>query len=349
MGGIAIIMGICIIIIMPIIWLIRVIIGNNRKLLIKRLKRSEFDGLIDFSFKDANRKFKDDLEIVKIAVNYSPSNFKYTSERIRGDENIVLEIIEINVDIIEYSLIKTDKIFQKALALNGNTIRYCPDSYKKNRSIVISALNNLKNGRYGILGILPFEMRCDKEVVLLAVKNNGGDLSNAVPSLQFDSEVVLSAVKQNGDSLKFAHGFIKDNIEIVTQAVKSENFQALKYASERLKNDREIVMLAIKSSADNFIYASESLKNDREIVKLAIERSEYNLKYASIILRKDFELCLMAVKYHYQAFEHVSEFLKNDLDFVLASLDTNHQVSIYLSEEMKIKPAIKRKIATKEN
>jgi hypothetical protein len=304
-------------IIMPFIWLIRKIIGNNRKLLIKRLKR--FNGLIDFSFEDANRKFKDDLEIVKIAVNRFYYNFKYASERIRGDENIVLEIIEINANIIEYSLIKTDKIFQKALALNGSTIQYCPDSYKKNRSIVISALNNLKDRYVCILESLPFEMRCDKEVVLLAVKKNGYDLKYADYLLKTDSEVVLSAVKQNGDLLEFADDLLQDNNEIVTQAVKSKNYHALEYASERLKNDREIVKLAIKSSNEN-------------------------LKYASIILRKDFELCLMAVKYHHQAFEHVSEFLKNDLDFVLASLDINHQVSTYLSEEMKIKPAIKRKL-----
>jgi hypothetical protein len=303
---------------MPFIWLVRKIIGNSRKLLIKRLNKG-FNGLIDFSFEDANRKFKDDLEIVKIAVNYSSYNFQYASERIRGDENIVLEIIEIDANIIKYSLIKTDKIFQKAIALNGSTIQYCPDSYKINRSIVISAINNLKNSYDEILESLPSEMRCDKEVVLLAVNKNGYNLKYADYLLKIDSEVVLSAVKNYGDSLEFADDLIKDNTEIVTQAVKSKNYQALKYASERLKNDREIVKLAIKSSSEN-------------------------LKYSSIILRKDFELCLQAVKYDYRAFEHVSDFLKNDLDFVIESLDVNHQVSRYFSEEMKIKPAIKRKL-----
>lgn len=96
-----------ILIVMPIIWLKNKIIGNSRSLLIKRLKKGHS------GFFYASKKNKDDLEIVKIAVQCGSYNFGYASERIRSDENIVLDFIDIAPEIMNTLILRQIKYIKK--------------------------------------------------------------------------------------------------------------------------------------------------------------------------------------------------------------------------------------------
>ncbi len=298
-------------------WLISKIIGNNRKLLINKLKKRP-TGLIKFSFDDASKKFKDDLEVVKIAVAQSSYNFKYASERIRGDENVVLEILNTDPYIINYSLIKTDKIINKALSIDGGVLAFCPPSYLSNKSVVISALQNMKS-RHTLLQHLPPSLTDDREVVKAAISINPQNFRYASIKLQGDIELAQLVVSEYGDLLEFLSDSLKSDELIVTLAVRSFNFEALKYAAESFKKDRKIVMAAVKTSG-------------------------INLKHASIDLRKDFEIAIAAVKNDYSSFEFASETLKSDIDFVLEALEINPKIKNNLSEEVANNPAVKRKV-----
>lgn len=298
-------------------WLISKIIGNNRKLLINKLKKGPA-GLINFSFDDASKKFKDDLEVVKIAVAQSSYNFKYASERIRGDENVVLEILNIDPYIINHSLIKTDKIINKALSIDGGVLAFCPPSYLSNKSVVISALQNMKS-RHTLLQHLPPSLTDDREVVKAAISINPQNFRYASIKLQGDIELAQLVVSEYGDLLEFLSDSLKSDELIVTLAVRSFNFEALKYAAESFKKDRKIVMAAVKTSG-------------------------INLKHASIDLRKDFEIAIAAVKNDYSSFEFASETLKSDIDFVLEALEINPKIKNNLSEEVANNPAVKRKV-----
>ena len=74
----------------------------------------------------------------------------------------------------------------------------------------------------------------------------------ASKELQNDREIVLIAVTQNGYVLKYASKELQNDREIVLDAV-TQNGRALKYASKELQNDREIVLTAIQHNYEDQI------------------------------------------------------------------------------------------------
>ena len=104
------------------------------------------------------------------------------------------------------------------------------------------------------------ELKGDREIVIEAVKQNGGALWYASAELKGDREIVIEAVKQNGNSLQCASAELKGDREIVMEAVK-QNGNALVYASAALKGDREIVMVAVARLSAALMYAAPALRN----------------------------------------------------------------------------------------
>ena len=57
-------------------------------------------------------------------------------------------------------------------------------------------------------------LKADREVVLAAVKQNGGALRGAAKALQGDREIVLAAVMQDGDALELASEELQQDEEL---------------------------------------------------------------------------------------------------------------------------------------
>ncbi|MBF8263256.1 MAG: hypothetical protein HW387_921 [Parachlamydiales bacterium] len=84
----------------------------------------------------------------------------------------------------------------------------------------------------------------------------------ASEALKNNREIVLVAVQQNGMALQYASEALKNNREIVLVAVQ-QNGRALQYASEALKDNREIVLVAVQQNGAALQYASEALRHDQ--------------------------------------------------------------------------------------
>ena len=74
----------------------------------------------------------------------------------------------------------------------------------------------------------------DKEIVLIAVKNDGYALEYADESFKKDKEIVLIAVKQYGRNLEYADDSLKKDKEIVLEAAKTDPL-AIKFADISLR------------------------------------------------------------------------------------------------------------------
>ena len=74
-------------------------------------------------------------------------------------------------------------------------------------------------------------LKKDKEIVLIAVKENGIHLEYADESLKKDREIVLAAVKNFGTSLSFADESLKKDKVIVLAAVKQDAY-AMNFAND---------------------------------------------------------------------------------------------------------------------
>ena len=64
------------------------------------------------------------------------------------------------------------------------------------------------------------ELKGDREVVIAAVRRNGGALWSASEELKRDSEVVVEAARQNGDALQFASEEQRRDRDVLLEAVR---------------------------------------------------------------------------------------------------------------------------------
>ena len=76
------------------------------------------------------------------------------------------------------------------------------------------------------------EDKNNREIVMVAVKQNGFALQWASEELKGDRDIVMEAVKQNGDALQHASAELHNDREFVIEAVKRKGY-ALQWALER--------------------------------------------------------------------------------------------------------------------
>ena len=139
------------------------------------------------------------------------------------------------------------------------------------------------------------DLQADREVVLLAVQQNGRALAHAAPTMQADREVVLAALRENGLALATVSEAFGDDKEVVLTAVQTDG-PALQYASSRLKDDKDVVMAAVRRGAMAMQHASEALCADPDVVLAATSKSPYTIGYAAEKFRNDKELMLGIVQ-----------------------------------------------------
>ena len=131
------------------------------------------------------------------------------------------------------------------------------------------------------------ELQADREVVLASVGYEGWTMEHASGALQADREVVLAAVGNNGHVLQCecVRPEFRADREVVLAAVRSRG-SALKYASEELRADREVVLAAVATPSRKYDqgalqFASEEFHADREVVLEALRHDGAALSNAS--------------------------------------------------------------------
>ena len=90
----------------------------------------------------------------------------------------------------------------------------------------------------------------------------GTFLSWASEELRNDKDIVMVAVTQNGEALEYASEELRNDKDIVMAAME-QNWRALRYASDELRNDREVVLAAVAYNIRALQYASDTFKKDK--------------------------------------------------------------------------------------
>ncbi|KAJ8599648.1 hypothetical protein CTAYLR_005391 [Chrysophaeum taylorii] len=180
------------------------------------------------------------------------------------------------------------------------------------------------------------EFKGDKEVVLAAVQQQGGDaFMHAAPELKSDKNFVLSVVRVDGDALMHAATEMKRDREIVLAAI-GQRGEALEYAANELKGDKEIVLSAVERNGWMLVHAATEMKRDREVVLAAVKRNGLlALEHAAPDLKKNKEFILACVGLNGLALEYAAEELKKDCGFVLAAARQDCDAFMYAADEVR--------------
>ncbi len=128
------------------------------------------------------------------------------------------------------------------------------------------AIIYLQNSAKIDLDKIAFELYSDVEVMLSALKRDGGILECVSPELKEDKDIVIAAVSQNGEALRFVSEELRGDKDVVLAAV-SQNGKALGFASEGLRGDRNLAIAAVRVGKGGFRCISpELLDTDRDLI-----------------------------------------------------------------------------------
>ena len=107
------------------------------------------------------------------------------------------------------------ELLKKPWVQNGWRLENASENHKRDREIVISAINQIVFS----IEFAPGDLWGDRDVVMTAVNQNGWALEFASEDLQGDKNIVMTAARNNGGALKFTSEDLRGNMEIVMTAV----------------------------------------------------------------------------------------------------------------------------------
>ncbi|KAG2379167.1 hypothetical protein C9374_007805 [Naegleria lovaniensis] len=149
------------------------------------------------------------------------------------------------------------------------------------------------------------------------VQVNGAALQYASYEIKKDKEIALLAVKQNYNAFEYVSENLKKDRDVIEQAVKKGGLQ---YGTSDMKDSKELVLQAIGENMHAFEYASQRLKQDEDVVLAAVSYTNYQIIPTNLRYSRSF--CLKFVKkIGFKATSQCSESLMSDPSFVLELLD----------------------------
>lgn len=265
--------------------------------------------------------FRNDAEVVLHAIAENKAAIAFAGITLLSDKHFIAKALSIQPDLI------TDKAL----------IEKIDPLLLEELEVGLAVVN--RNGLY--IQYLPEKLRCDRECILGAVKENGMALKlikdHGKTNLENDQEVVYEAVCQNGLAIEHASDERKKDYEIARAAV-AQNGLALKHIPNPSK---EIIMEAIRQNPDAYQFspwgmwgikdvskeakykrflhnpasittANDEFKNDRELLFEMVTTDGNNLKYLLPEFQKDPEIVTTAVMKNGEALQYASVELRKN-------------------------------------
>ena len=177
---------------------------DNKEVLIAAIKEfgtvtpelvsSEFGEFIDPTFtqyetfmSNLTENARDNKEIMLAAINENGSAFKYASERMRSDKELL------NLALERYSY--------------DYPLEYASPALQNDKEIILKAMNkNSENIKFASL-----EIRNDPEVVMKAIKSNGSNFKYISDELKNNKDFILSALLENTNIYSYIPKSQKEN------------------------------------------------------------------------------------------------------------------------------------------
>lgn len=187
---------------------------------------------------------------------------------------------------------------------------------KPSRDVLVEAA--VQNLRYFVSDLLR-----EKEFVMevYATANSRGksigrsSLNNLTTELKKDKEVVLLAVENDGSNYLCSSRArnIREDEDIVKAAIADDPHLYSEIPAQ-FRSRKDIVLLAVKKNP-SILSEIPQFYDDIDVMTAAVERVGNALSYACYRLKLDRELCLKAVLNNTEAMAHVPEKFREDVEF----------------------------------
>ena len=233
-----------------------------------------------FAIEFIDQAYRDNEELMLKILNKNIICFEYISERLRYDKKIIMKCLNqllINLNFNQILQFTSDtnrndkEIVLPLISINGDDLQYVSNELRRDREIVFTAVKNCPSA-YVYADELFFD---DKEFLLLSLAGEHYDeenyidfLENLSNTLQDDKDIVLAAVKKCGTNIKFASERLRNDKDVVMEALKNCYYEQDKF----MKND-EILRFKKKINKNiDIILKDTNLKNDSDVLQQVIKK-----------------------------------------------------------------------------
>ena len=184
---------------------------------------------------------------------------------------------------------------------------------EKNEAIQVLALNGARYYKF-----LPKELRADKEILLIALKEKWQPIIFADRSLKNDKEVILNAVKHSAKALIYVKNSLKRDSVFANKLV-SANADCIKYILTKDISYKNALKVA-ESSQPYLKYLKDEYRRDRKIASVAVTSNWQNIFYS---LYFDIDIIKSGLKHSWRFLSIVPEYLKRETEIVKLALAKN--------------------------
>ncbi len=216
---------------------------------------------------------------------------------------------------------------------------------QQKRTIYAEKLQKVQEDGLYLKNILKDEQT--KELVLAAVRNNGISIAYANEEFKADKEIALIAIKQDPSAWRNISESIRFDVDIVNNTITDENLKTiigsiykyndlLPYLKPEYKNNRELIHAFVSSKTLNIKYASESIRRDTTYMEmLIITRDPDILMFAADNIKDNPEIVKKAVILNSATYPLISQRLKKDKDFILELVKIEPNIFLNIEPEFK--------------
>lgn len=306
------------------------------------------------ALKYASIKICDNKEIVMSAVQESCFALLYASDRLKYDEDIVLQSTIRRSDLYDNHLVfpktflKDREFVLKLIQLNSFNIKFIPNDLKDDNFLYFTALSN------------------DSSILVSSHKAFELEVYNKLFDLLENKEFVTEVILKNiyvfnylPDDFKKNEPFILKLIERLTELTKKGEFETSNQKRDLLvsiikinNNNTRIVNASLKYTIDDiylgeliFKNIAEDLYNNLDFILSAMEINGFLLQYIPNNFKNDKAIVLTAI-INYSNFKsgqlgnesplkYASESLRNDMKVVLAAIQKDGRAISYVSDNFK--------------
>jgi hypothetical protein len=376
---------------------------NDKKLVITAVDHN------GYALQYASEQLRNDKDVVIAAVRNYGNALEYASEQLQNDKDLVITAVRTNGDALQYASeeLQNDKDVAMAALINSTeAFEYVSERLQSDKEFILHAIGQKDEDAVDddldsyisdnipeklkadkdfvlqmvkvnamVLGCVSDELKVDKEVVTLAVKNNGKAYAHFEweDETFYDKEIILAAASKGGTpsvipiftldeeffdkifnylpSIAYKSRISAERCVESGQTWKNKIGQSwadVKKPKRQITGDREFALHGVKKGLvlDVFLCREAGIVFDKEIIlhqlKHCIDKKEATssiINHAPEEFKVDKEIALEAVKNTWEALlpHNISnELILSDKEIIMESMKHSPNALYYASDNLKI-------------
>mmetsp|Transcript_4610 Transcript_4610/g.17401 ORF Transcript_4610/g.17401 Transcript_4610/m.17401 type:complete len:585 (-) Transcript_4610:147-1901(-) len=207
------------------------------------------------SLRFLSAELRDDESIVRTALRNDPCSLIYASDRLRGHKGIVAQAVKQYPSAFEYASdsLRSDASFVLGmLKIDPFVFEYACPSLSANREFVKIAM---KECGARVLLNANDALKDEYELIHLALSLDGKFLLRLLPDMRTNRHLALVAVKQNVEAYRLVPDSLKVDREIVEHVLRHDGM-LLWLCPKSVQDDESLVRIAIEQNMEALQFAS---------------------------------------------------------------------------------------------